>query len=56
LHGNTSSGRTILTDLLPGESALDGNKEHSGFYRDLEHEHFSTYTIDGNALVNEDQG
>jgi hypothetical protein len=30
-------------------------KKLFGFYRDLEHEHFSAYTIDGNALVNEDQ-
>ena len=29
-------------------------KKLFGFYRDLEHEHFSTCTIDGNALVNED--
>jgi hypothetical protein len=26
-----------------------------GFYADLEGEHFSTYTIDGNVLTNEDQ-
>jgi hypothetical protein len=30
-------------------------KKLFGFYRDLENEHFSTYTIDGNTLVNEDQ-
>ena len=30
-------------------------KKIMGFYRDLEQEHFSAYTIDGNALVNEDQ-
>lgn len=30
-------------------------KKLRGFYRDLEHEHFSAYTIDGNHLVNEDQ-
>jgi hypothetical protein len=30
-------------------------KKLLGFYRDLEHEHFSAYTIDGNSLVNEDQ-
>ena len=29
-------------------------KKLFGFYRDLDHEHFSTFTIDGNALVNED--
>ncbi len=30
-------------------------KKLFGFYRDLEQEHFSTYTIDGNPLINEDQ-
>lgn len=29
-------------------------KKHFGFYSDLEHEHFSAYTIDGNHLLNED--
>ena len=30
-------------------------KRHLGFYCDLEHEHNSLYTIDGNHLLNEDQ-
>jgi hypothetical protein len=30
-------------------------KRYLGFYRDLEHEHNSLYTIDGNHLLNEDQ-
>jgi len=30
-------------------------KKLFGFYADLEQEHFSTYTIDGNATTNEDQ-
>lgn len=30
-------------------------KKLCGFYVDLEAEHFSTYTIDGNKLINEDQ-
>lgn len=30
-------------------------KKLFGFYADLENEHFSTYTIDGNMLINEDQ-
>jgi hypothetical protein len=30
-------------------------KRHLGFYRDLEHEHNSLYTIDGNHLLNEDR-
>ncbi len=29
-------------------------KKLFGFYRDLDKEHFSTFTIDGNTLVNED--
>ena len=29
-------------------------KKHFGFYADLEHEHYSAYTIDGNHLLNED--
>jgi uncharacterized protein DUF6791/ThiF family protein len=30
-------------------------KKLFGFYKDFENEHFSTYTIDGNSLINEDQ-
>ena len=30
-------------------------KKLLGFYRDLEHEHFNTYTLDGNLIINEDQ-
>jgi hypothetical protein len=30
-------------------------KKLCGFYADLEKEHFSTYTIDGNMLINEDR-
>jgi hypothetical protein len=30
-------------------------KKHFGFYRDLEHEHHSTYTIDGNVLINDER-
>jgi hypothetical protein len=30
-------------------------KKHFGFYRDLDREHHSTYTIDGNMLTNEDR-
>jgi hypothetical protein len=30
-------------------------KKHFKYYSDLEKEHFSTYTIDGNKLINEDQ-
>jgi hypothetical protein len=31
-------------------------KKHAGFYSDLEREHSSTYTIDGNHLLNEHPG
>lgn len=30
-------------------------KKLFGFYKDFENEYFSTYTIDGNSLINEDQ-
>lgn len=30
-------------------------KKLLGFYRDLENEHFSAYTLDGNCIVNEDK-
>ena len=30
-------------------------KKLLGFYRDLENEHFSAYTLDGNSIVNEDR-
>ena len=30
-------------------------KKFFGFYRDLENEHFSVYTLDGNSIINEDQ-
>lgn len=30
-------------------------KKMCGFYQDLENEHFSAYTINGNSLINEDQ-
>ena len=30
-------------------------KKLFGFYRDLEQEHFSAYTLDGNSIVNEDK-
>ena len=30
-------------------------KKFFGFYRDLENEHYSAYTLDGNLITNEDQ-
>ena len=29
-------------------------KKLCGFYRDLEREHFSAYTVDGNCIINDD--
>lgn len=29
-------------------------KKHYGFYADIDKEHFSTYTVDGNHIINED--
>ncbi len=55
--GNDEYSRNIqIADLnaLNAALAVIRWKKLFGFYRDLEHEHFSTYTIDGNALVNED--
>jgi hypothetical protein len=42
-------------NMLNAALAVVKWKKTYGFYKDLENEHFSTYTIDGNALVNEDQ-
>lgn len=56
--GNDEYSRNIqIADLnaLNAALAVIKWKKLFGFYRDLEHEHFGTYTIDGNALVNEDQ-
>ena len=44
--------RSQRAQRLPGDDPL---QEVFGFYRDLEHEHNSLYTIDGNHLLNEDQ-
>jgi len=56
--GNDEYSRNIqIADLnaLNAALAVIKWKKLFGFYRDLEHDHFSTYTIDGNTLVNEDQ-
>ena len=56
--GNDEYSRNIqIADLnaLNAALAVIKWKKLFRFYRDLEHEHFSTYTIDGNTLVNEDQ-
>lgn len=56
--GNDEYSRNIqIADLnaLNAALAVIKWKKLFGFYRDLEHEHFSTFTIDGNSLINEDQ-
>jgi hypothetical protein len=56
--GNDEYSRNIqIVDLnaLNAALAVIRWKKLFRFYRDLEHEHFSTYTIDGNTLINEDQ-
>ncbi len=46
-----------IADLnsLNASLAVINWKKLFGFYRDFEHEHFSTYTVDGNLIINEDQ-
>lgn len=56
--GNNDYSRNIqIADLNAMNAALAVVKWKKlfGFYRDLENEHFSTYTMDGNMIVNEDQ-
>lgn len=57
--GNNEYSRNIqIADLnaLNAALAVIKWKKLCGFYVDLEQEHFSAYTIDGNALTNEEQG
>lgn len=57
-NGNDDYSRNIqIADLnaLNAALAVIKWKKLFGFYRDLENEHFSAYTIDGNAMINEDQ-
>lgn len=56
--GNNEYDRNIqVADLnaLNAALAVVKWKKLFGFYHDLDNEHFSTYTIDGNMLTNEDQ-
>jgi len=56
--GNNEYDRNIqIADLnaLNAALAVIKWKKLFGFYHDFENEHHSTYTIDGNKLVNEDQ-
>lgn len=55
--GNDDYARNIqIADLnaLNAALAVIKWKKLCGFYGDLEREHYSTYTIDGNTLINED--
>lgn len=57
--GNNEYDQNIqIADLnaLNAALAVVKWKKLCGFYADLEHEHFSTYTTDGDLLTNEDQG
>lgn len=57
-NDNNDYSRNIqIADLnaLNAALAVIKWKKLFGFYRDLENEHFSTYTTDGNKLINEDQ-
>jgi len=56
--GNNEYSKNIqIADLnaLNATLAVIKWKKLFGFYKDLENEYFSTYTIDGNLLLNEDQ-
>ena len=56
--GNNDYSRNIqIADLNALNAALAVIKWKNlfGFYRDLENEHFTTYTLDGNTMINEDQ-
>jgi hypothetical protein len=56
--GNNEYSQNIqIADLnaLNAALAVIKWKKLFRFYKDLENEHFSTYTIDGNSVINEDQ-
>ena len=55
--GNEYSQNIQVADLnaLSASLAVIKWKKLCGFYRDLENEYHSTYTIDGNIITNEDQ-
>jgi tRNA A37 threonylcarbamoyladenosine dehydratase len=56
-HENLYSRNIQIAELnaLNAALAVIKWKKLVGFYVDLEREHFSTYTLDGNKLINEDQ-
>ena len=47
--------RSLAHSALNAAIAVIKWKKLFGFYRDLDREHHSTYTIDGNMLLNEDK-
>jgi hypothetical protein len=55
--GDDYSSNIQIADLnaLNAALAVIRWKKLFGFYRDLDREHHSTYTIDGNMLLNEDK-
>lgn len=55
--GNDYASNIQIADLnaLNAALAVIKWKKLYGFYMDLDHEHHSTYTIDGNMLLNEDK-
>ena len=48
------TSRSPIWKRLNAAMAVIWWKKRCGFYFDLEHEHYCTYTIDGNALWNGD--
>jgi hypothetical protein len=54
---NEYSSNIQIADLnaLNATLAVIKWKKLHGFYLDLDHEHHSTYTIDGNMIINEDK-
>lgn len=57
IYNNEYDKNIQIADLnaLNAALAVIKWKKLCGFYKDLENEHYCTYTIDGNALKNEDQ-
>jgi len=45
----------VPIDDLNADLAVIRWKKYLGFYADLEGEHFAAYTLDGNAMANEDK-
>jgi len=56
-EGNEYSQNIQIADLnaLNAALAVVRWKKICGFYKDLEHEHFCAYVVNGNTLINEDK-